>query len=437
MSSISEGGGRKNTLPPLRFDDGAVQFRQRICVSLLSGRPILIRNIRHEDISELGPGLRLHEASFLRLIDSLTNGTRIEINGTGTQIRFVPGILAGGSVEHDCPVVREGEEGEGGDQGDSAVGEDDGSSLLTSRCRSVGWFLEGILPLAPFGKEPLRVLFTGATDGCCDVDPSPDYLKATALPLMALFGIGTDAGDRDFLSPETPHIHISRRGAAPAGGGRVELYCPIVPKELRPIDFVDPGKVKRIRGDSISTKIISSSSAARAAYTAKGVFHKLLPDVWIHTDCHNVKRHQCGPCPSLSLVLKAETTTGCVLASECTLQQHQSSKRFDGHRPPTAATRELPEDLGRRGACQLLEEVRRGGCVDTGAQPLALLWMCVTPEDVSRVRFGTLSQHAVETLRLLKLAFGVEFKIRPDPETKTVLLSCLGTGYRNMARAST
>ena len=63
--------------------------------------------------------------------------------------------------------------------------------------------------------------------------------------------------------------------------------------------------------------------------------------------------------------------------------------------------------------------------------------MCLTSEDVSRVRFGTLSIYTVETLRLLKDTFHIEFKLTPDMDTKTVLLSCLGSGYRNMARAST
>jgi RNA 3'-terminal phosphate cyclase-like protein len=65
------------------------------------------------------------------------------------------------------------------------------------------------------------------------------------------------------------------------------------------------------------------------------------------------------------------------------------------------------------------------------------LWMCLGPEDVSRIRLGTLSPYTIASLRLYKEAFGVEFKVTPDPQTKTVLLSCLGTGFRNMARAST
>ena len=120
----------------IKFEDGAVQFRQRLVVAILSHRPLLIRNIRSDDLDS--PGLREQEASFLRLLDRMTNGSSIEINATGTQLRFKPGVLIGGEIEHSCP-------------------ED----------KSVGWFLEGILPLAPFGKEPLELRLDGITDSLC------------------------------------------------------------------------------------------------------------------------------------------------------------------------------------------------------------------------------------------------------------------------------
>jgi RNA 3'-terminal phosphate cyclase-like protein len=375
----------------LKFQDGAVQFRQRLAVSLLSHRPVLIRNIRSDDLE--APGLREHEASFLRLLDRLTNGTVVEINATGTQLRFKPGLLLGGNVQHDCPTSR-----------------------------SVGWFLEGILPLAAFGKEPLHLTLSGVTDGTANIDPSPDYLRASIIPLLSQFGIESDDGQ------PAPYIKVIRRGAATGGGGggggMVEMYVPLV-KELKPIDLTEMGKVKRVRGTAISLKL-APTSTARVAHACKGVLHRLLPDVWIHTDSHSSKRHGgCGPSPALSLLLTAESTTGVHLTAECCLD------------PSQPRGKELPEDLGVRGATMLLEEIRRGGCVDTSAQSLVLLLMCLGPEDVARIRIGTLSQYTIVSLRLFKEAFDVEFKVRPDNDTKTVLLSCLGTGFRNMARAST
>jgi RNA 3'-terminal phosphate cyclase-like protein len=396
----------KSSSSLLRFDDGAVQFRQRLIVSLLSHRPLLIRNIRCNDLQH--PGLKDYEASFLRLLDAITNGTKMEINASGTQLKFHPGTLLGGEYEHVCPDTR-----------------------------SIGWFLEGILPLGPFGKEPLIITFMGITNGCCEMDPSPDYWQRSALPLFSHFGMGSssnDTADQDMDHGIQPQIKVLHRAAAPIsdGKGQVLFQCPIVRSQLQSIDLVDAGKIKRIRGTVTSCKIVSSSMAARVAYSAKGVFHKLLPDVWIHTDVHTPKRHACGPSPGLSLVVASESTTGVILTAECCLAHQQQQQQQQ-----ESSTRELPEELGQRGACLLLEEIRRGGCIDTSCQSLAFLWMALTPEDVSRIRVGTLSQYSMETLRLIKLALDVEFKVTPDMETKTVLLSCLGTGYRNVAKAST
>jgi len=113
-----------------------------------------------------------------------------------------------------------------------------------------------------------------------------------------------------------------------------------------------------------------------------------------------------------------------ILTAECCLNQAERGA-------------ELPEDLGQRGACLLLNEVEKGGCIDTSCQSLAFMWMTMTPEDVSRLRIGSLSPYSIETLRLLKKFFDVEFKLTADEDSKTILTSCLGTGYRNMAKAST
>ena len=107
----------------IRFS-GARDLRARLVLATLARRNIEINRIRADDES---PGMRREEASFVRLIDKLTSGSRIEINETGTTLRYSPGFLAGGAVEHDC-----------GTSG-----------------RPVGWFLDAVLPLACFGARAL------------------------------------------------------------------------------------------------------------------------------------------------------------------------------------------------------------------------------------------------------------------------------------------
>ena len=54
---------------------------------------------------------------------------------------------------------------------------------------------------------------------------------------------------------------------------------------------------------------------------------------------------------------------------------------------------ELPEDIGRETALQLLEEVWKGGVIDSTHQPLVLILMVLGPEDVSKVSKCTCIHH--------------------------------------------
>lgn len=128
-------------------------LRHRLVLSLLSRRPIRIDAIRPAAES---PGLAPYEISFLRLLERITEGSRVEISYTGTSLLFHPGTLAGGSFTHVCPLER-----------------------------SVGWFLEPLLAVAPFGKKPLSLTLKGiTTDGR---DASVDILRTSGLPSLAMF----------------------------------------------------------------------------------------------------------------------------------------------------------------------------------------------------------------------------------------------------------
>lgn len=135
---------------------GHARLRHRLVLSLLSRRPIRIDRIRPDDDE---PGLKAHEVSFLRLIEKLTQGSRLEISYTGTSLLFHPGTIQNGHVTHTCP-----HEGEG---------------------RAVGWYLEPLLALAPFGKKDLVLTLRGVTTNA--VDPSVDTIRTSGLPHLAMF----------------------------------------------------------------------------------------------------------------------------------------------------------------------------------------------------------------------------------------------------------
>ncbi|CAM4547573.1 unnamed protein product [Leuciscus chuanchicus] len=361
--------------------EGCNCFRQRLVLSTLSGKRVKIRNIRSKDDN---PGLRDFEASFIRLLDKVTNGTRIEINQTGTVLFYQPGLLTGGPVEHECHVTR-----------------------------SVGYYLEPLLMLGPFMKSPLRAVLKGVTND--PNDPSPDLLKVTAVPLMKSFGI-----DGDGLE-----IKVVKRGVAPGGGGEVHFSCP-VRRSIKPVHLTDPGKIKRIRGTAFSVRV-SPQMANRIVDSARSVLNTFIPDIYIYTD--HMKGQSSGNSPGFGLTLVAETLNGTFLGSEVVSTPQ-------GQGDPV-----LPEDLGRNCAKLLLEEIYRGGCVDSTNQSLALLYMTLGQQDVSKTLLGPLSPYTIEFLRHIRDFFQIMFKMDPqkpgEDECKggeKILMTCVGAGYSNISK---
>jgi RNA 3'-terminal phosphate cyclase-like protein len=78
---------------------------------------------------------------------------------TGTAILLKPGIISGGPVSHECPLSR-----------------------------SIGYFLEPIIMLAPFAKKPLQLTLRGITTDEYDLSVrvlSYFYYKNTDMLIFA------------------------------------------------------------------------------------------------------------------------------------------------------------------------------------------------------------------------------------------------------------
>ncbi|TSL28227.1 RNA 3'-terminal phosphate cyclase-like protein [Bagarius yarrelli] len=285
--------------------EGCNFLRQRLVLSTLSGKKVKVRNIRSRDDN---PGLR------------------------GTVLFYQPGLLYGGSVEHECNVQR-----------------------------SIGYYLEALIMLAPFMKYPLKAVLKGVTND--PTDPSVDLLKATAVPLMKTFGID---------------------------------------------------------GEGLEIKM-----ANRIVDSARSILNKFIPDIYIYTD--HMKGVSSGKSPGFGLTLVAETVNGTFLSAEM-------ASTPQGQGDPV-----LPEELGKNCAKLLLEEVYRGGCVDSTNQSSALLYMTLGQQDVSKLLLGPLSPYTIEFLRHIRDFFQIMFKIEQqkgdEDERKggdKVLMTCVGAGYTNI-----
>ena len=365
--------------------EGSNFLRQRLILSTLSGRPVKIKKIRHKNEH---PGLKEYEANLLRLLDLITNGTKIVISVTGTTLVYEPGVLSGGNFEHDC-----------------------------NNERTIGYYLEVLLCLAPFAKHSIKAMLRGITNG--PDEPSVDFIKETSLPLMRKFGIIANL-----------EIKINKRGAFPKGGGEIEFSCP-VSRKLNQVQFTDPGKIKRIRGVAYACRV-SPQIPNRLVESTRGVLNNFLTDIYIYTD--HRKGAQSGSCPGFGLCLYAETTEGHILAAEASPVQTKDSKSL------------VPEDIGILAANSLLEEICSGGCVDSCNQYLAALFLALGDQNVGKILVGSLTQYTIEFLRHLRDFFGVMFKFEVqegnndepgyrvgDPK---VLLTCVGVAFSNISKVT-
>ncbi|ALC48555.1 Rtc1 [Drosophila busckii] len=378
-------------MPPVAQEGNCLIYRgsnflkQRLVLSCLSGKPVKITQIRSED--EQAPGLREYEISLIRLLDKLTNGTKIELNPAGTSVMFSPGLLHGGQLQHDCCVQR-----------------------------GIGYYLDVLIALGPFCKMPLQCNLRGVTNS--KDSPSVDHIKGAALSLLKRF----------ILVDEGLELRVVRRGVAPLGGGEIFFGCP-VRKSLRAIQFQQQGMVKRIRGTVYACKV-SPAMANRTVEVAKGCMLKFLPDVYIYTDQNRGKMS--GNSPGFGICLVAETTDGVCFATDCISNTQEE-----------AQTPSIPEDLGKEVAMRLLDEIYRGGCCDSSYQWLAALFMALGQKHVSKFLTGALSTYTVHFLQHLRDFFSVTFKLEnPEAEddeddergAQKVLMTCVGIGYTNISK---
>lgn len=199
-------------------------------------------------------------------------------------------------------------------------------------------------------------------------DLSADAVRTVTLPHLHLFGVS-----------EGLELQIKRRGSPPLGGGQVIFSCPIV-RQLKTLNFVEKGRIRKIRGISYSTRV-SPQFANRMVEAARSVLNRFIPDIHIYTDAY--KGEEAGKSPGYGITLVSQSTTDVVHLAEALTS------------PPTkgVAITQTPEDLATHAARLLLEEITHGGCVDSKHQWLVLLLMVLGKEDVGKCLLGDLTAH--------------------------------------------
>lgn len=351
---------------------GSQNFRLRLVLATLSGKAIKIEKIRS---NELNPGLKDHEVSFLRLLESVTNGSAIEISYTGTTVIYRPGIIVGGSVTHNCP-----------------------------NGKPVGYFVEPMLYLAPFSKKKFSIIFRGCT--ASHDDAGLEAIKWGMMPVMEKFGVRECA------------LHTLKRGSPPLGGGEVHLIVDSLIAQPLTMHELERPTISSIRGVAYSTRV-SPSMVNRMIDAAKVVLKKVGCEVNITADVW--RGENSGKSPGWGITLVAETKKGwCYFAEKI------------------GDAGDVPEDIGNVVAYHLLEEISKSAAVSRDQLPLALVYMVIGKEDIGRLRITSdqIDEKLINLLRDIKSIFGTEVFLKPVDydNTDDFIATIKGMGFTNTSK---
>lgn len=325
-------------------------------------------------------GIQAYEANFLKFIDRVTSGSTFQTQENNTTLTFSPGIILGGTFTHEVP---------------------------TARC--VSYIIEAAVLLLPFAKYDSRITFFGATQSALDL--SIDTLRTVTTRWLQLFGVQSN-------------VRIIRRGAQPGGGGAVVLEVKAV-RKLSSATTKERGRVRRVRGIAFACKT-APDLPQRAATAAKGALLNLFPDVYVVTDVDASRGNRNEGISGYGVVLVAETT-----AKLCVISQES-----------VALPGEAPEDVGRRAAELLMEQIFEGGCVDAHHQMMVMLLMALGPDEISTIRFGQLTASGVSALMLMESYFGVSCAVKEEQSfggprlPSSTLVTCLGSNIVNVWKKS-
>ncbi|CRH01213.1 RNA 3'-terminal phosphate cyclase-like protein, putative [Plasmodium relictum] len=461
---------------------GSNYFRFRLALSLISGKSITIKNIRknkngiknNKELDKISKepeieGLHEYEAKILKLIDKLCDNTIIKINENGDELYFKPGFLVG-NVNDEVKI------------------NDLNIIFHCGKERSITYFLEFLLMIIPFFKNPVKLLLKGITDD--SIDSTVYTLKIVSEHFFKTFL----KVDENFLN-----ITILKRGIKSDCSGEVLFFMNNF-KSIDSFDINDPGLVKKISG-SIFCNNVSLIFRNKFMNCAKKNLCKFTPYVSIEAENAKLKKNN-EENHFISLSLFAHTQNKCIYATdlcidEFLLKHVKDSLNINNKNNETDSTSQgtsngnniqnvenklekskkneenflinnssnsfskeekncidynsflnnmssnlhqvdIYERLGFFVSLKIANEIKGLSSVDTNYQWLPLLYMALANDtSVSKITLNILKPYSIALIRLLNDFFSVVFDIKKVEKSQidySYIIKCVGVGYRNFSK---
>lgn len=187
-------------------EGGGQILRTALALSMITGQPVEFYNLR---VKRPNPGLQPQHLTAIHAAATISNA-RVEGAYIGsTELRFEPSEVVGGEFLFDVEDIS----GQG-----SA-----GAVMLVAQTI--------LLPLALKGQSAKITLLGGTHVGW---SPGTDYIEFVYLPALRHFGVEA-------------RIETLEAGFYPRGGGRVVLHVQPAQLPLKPIEWRERGRIKRVR----------------------------------------------------------------------------------------------------------------------------------------------------------------------------------------------
>lgn len=346
--SIGEGGGQI--------------LRYTLALAALLNKPVKIINIRAK---RKNPGLQPQHLTCVKAVATLTNA---EVEGAykgSMELVFRPKKLEGGTFVFDVGTAG-----------------------------SVSLVLQSLLPVLPFLDKKSAIEIRGGTD--VPMSPPIDYIRYVLLPLLRRLGYRID-------------VEVVRRGHYPRGGGIVRVI--VEPTHgLEPIDIVERGDIKIIRGRSHCVKLPRhvaerQAKAARDYLLSKGVDKPIEIDLEYYEPD---KDYHLGPGSGIVLYLETENS---ILGSDA-----------------LGAKGKPAEEVGKEAAEKLYNEMLTGAAIDRHAGDM-LVPLMILAKGVSRITVSELTLHTITAIEVIKILVGVEIHVK-EHTSRGSLIEIRGLGVR-------
>jgi len=277
------------------------------------------------------------------------------------------------------------------------IGKHSSKKSFTFDCGTAGaisLMVQCALPCQLFSPIPMCISFCGGTDAL--FAPTVDYLRYVLNPTMKkLFGFEVQ-------------INLLRRGFFPRGGGKVEVKSNPIP-QLCSFDLTEYGNVTKVVIRSIAGGNCPRSVAVQMANAAEEMLSPAMS-----AEITFEKIIEVDPqafCPGSSILLVAQTDTGCLYGSTAIGDKKQ--------RPAQVAKK----------ACEgLMNDLQYDTCVDERMQDQLIIFAALAAGQ-SRIATGPMTMHTETAIHYAQKIAGAKVSVEKKP--KGCLIEISGIGYKN------